>query len=61
MTNEHNLEENEGAHAPHSPHSVGHCEWEEEGLCWRKLQEEYPRKRPASAVTRRQKEGFKKR
>lgn len=44
MTNEHNLEENEGTHAPHSPHSVGHCKWEEGGLCWRKLREEYPKK-----------------
>lgn len=38
MTNEYNLEENEGARSPHSPYSVSHCEREEEGLCWRKLQ-----------------------
>lgn len=58
MTNTFNLEESEGAC---SPHSVSHCEWEEEGLCWKKSREEYPGKRPASAVIRRQKEGFKER
>lgn len=61
MTNEHNLEGNEGAYSPCPPHSASHGEWEKESLYWRKLQGQYPGKTQVFAVIRRQKEAFRER